>query len=42
MNELFDRMVDQVLRYKPPPKGKKAEAEETAAVKKKKAKPKKG
>jgi hypothetical protein len=42
MNELFDRMVDQVLRYKPPAKGKKAEAEEAAAVKKKKkAKPKK-
>jgi hypothetical protein len=40
MNERFERMVDQVLRYKPPPKGKKAE-KLVAKKKKKAAKPKK-
>ncbi len=39
--DAFERMVDQVLRYKPPPKGKKAEKPSEAEAKKKK-KPKKG
>jgi hypothetical protein len=39
MNRQFERMIDQVLKYKPPPKGKKAER---AKIKKGKAeKPKK-
>jgi hypothetical protein len=40
MNRQFERMIDQVLKYKPPPKGKKAEKIE-AEKKTKKAKPKK-
>jgi hypothetical protein len=40
MNDRFERMVDQVLKYKPPPKGKKAQKAE-AAKKTKKAKLKK-
>jgi len=40
MNRQFERMIDQVLKYKPPPKGKKAEKLD-AAKKAKKAKPKK-
>jgi hypothetical protein len=34
MSDLFERMVDRVLKYKPPPKGKKAEREATAKKKK--------
>jgi hypothetical protein len=40
MNDRFERMVDLVLKYKPPPKGKKAQKAE-AAKKTKKAKLKK-
>lgn len=43
MNQRFERMVDQVLNYKPPPKGKKAEKQIEAQKKRKsqkKAKPK--
>jgi len=35
MNERFERMVDLVLKYKPPPKGKKAEKAEAAKKTKK-------
>jgi hypothetical protein len=40
MNDRFERMVDQVLNYKPAPQAKKAK-KRVAARKKKKAKPKK-
>ena len=39
MNDRFERMIDLVLKYKPPPKGKKAE--KAVAKKTKKTKPKK-
>jgi hypothetical protein len=43
MNRQFQRMVDQVLNYKPPPQEKKAKERMAARVaQKKKAKPKKG
>jgi hypothetical protein len=42
MNRQFERMVDQVVKYKPPPQEKKAkERMDARTAKKKKAKPKK-
>lgn len=38
MSEPFERMLDKILRYKPPPKGKKAEREKTKKEKKVKTK----
>jgi hypothetical protein len=40
MSDSFERMVDRVLSYKPPPKGKKAERAK-AKKRKKAASPKK-